>query len=104
MRKRTMLSIYSDLYYKKKIQPLVNAAMERESKSLSQVEHSACQLKHYQRIRAECWSSESSEVREEVLKIYDAEHKGDEEDNEENEEDGTDEDEDEKSLLERQQE
>lgn len=78
--------------------------MERESKSLSQVEHSACQLKHYQRIRAECWSSESSEVREEVLKIYDAEHKGDEEDSEENEEDGAEEDEDEKSLLERQQE
>ena len=99
-----MLSIYSDLYYKKKIQPLVNAAMEKESKSLSQVEHSVCQLKHYQRKRAECWYSESSEVQEEVLKIYNAEHKGDEEDHEENKEDGTDEDEDEKSLLECQQE
>jgi hypothetical protein len=101
-RKRTILVIYSDLYYKKKIQPLVNAALEREPKSLSQPEHASRQLTHYQRIRAECWASESPEVREEVLKIYDAEHNGDEE--EENEEDEAEEDEDEKSLLLRQQE
>lgn len=98
-----MLSIYSDLYFKKTIQPLVNAALEGEPSSLSKPEHASRQLKHYQRIRAECWASESPEVREEVLKIYDTEHNGDEED-EENEEDETDEDEDEKSLLVRQQE
>jgi hypothetical protein len=98
-----MLVIYSDLYYKKKIQPLVNAALETEPKSLSQPEHASRQLKHYQRIRAECWASESPEVREEVLKIYDAEHNGDEEE-EEDKEDETDEDEDQKSLLVRQQE
>jgi hypothetical protein len=98
-----MLVIYSDLYYKKKIQPLVNAALEREPKSLSQPENASRQLKHYQRIRAECWASESPEVREEVLKIYDAEHNGDEEE-EEDKEDETDEDEDQKSLLVRQQE
>ena len=98
-----MLVIYSDLYYKMKIQPLVNAALEREPKSLSQPEHASRQLKHYQRIRAECWASESPEVREEVLKIYDAEHNGDEEE-EEDKEDEPDEDEDQKSLLVRQQE
>ena len=92
-----MLVIYSDLYYKKKIQPLVNATLEREPESLSQPEYASRQLKHYQRIRAECWASESPEVQEEVLKIYDAENSGDEE--EEDEEDGTDEDEDEKGLL-----
>jgi hypothetical protein len=102
VRKRTILVIYSDLYYKMKIQPLVNAALEREPKTLSQPEHASLQLKHYQRIRAECWANESHEVREEVLKIYDAEHNGDEED-EENEDDEPDEDEDEKGLLIRQQ-
>jgi hypothetical protein len=81
-----MLVIYSDLYYRTKIQPLVNAALEREPKLLSQPEHTSCQLKHYQHIRAECWESESPEVREEVLKIYDAKHNGDEEE-EENKED-----------------
>lgn len=104
-RKRTMLGIYSDLYFKDKIQPLVNAAMEREPESLSQQDHSTCQLKHYQHIRAECWAGESPEVREEVQKIYDMEHNaiGDEEDDED-EENETVEDEDEKSLLLRQQE
>jgi hypothetical protein len=104
VRKRTILVIYSDLYFKKKIQPLVNAALEREPDSLSQPEHASRQLGHYHRIRAECWASESAEVREEVLKIYDAEHKGEEEEEEEeNEEDETGEDDDEKILLVRQQ-
>ena len=85
-----------------KIQPLVTAALESEPESLSQPEHASRQLKHYQRIRAECWANESPEVREEVLKIYDAEHNGDEEEEEEeNEDDETDEDE--KGLLIRQQ-
>jgi TATA-binding protein-associated factor Taf7 len=99
LRKRTILVIYSDLYFKKKIQPLVNAALEREPNSLSQPEHASRQLGHYHRIRAECWESESAEVREEVLKIYDGEHKGEEEEEEEEkEEDETGED-DEKTLL-----
>ena len=98
-----MLVIYSDLYYKKKLQPLVNAALKEEPEALSPQEQSSRQLKHYQRIRAECWASESSEVREEVLKIYDAEHNADE-DEEENEDDEDDEDSDEKTLLVRQQE
>jgi hypothetical protein len=101
-RKRTILVIYSDLYYKLKIQPLVNAALEREPKSLSQPEHASRQLKHYQCIRAECWANESPEIREEVLKIYDAEHNGDEEE-EEIEDDEPIEDEDKKGLLIRQQ-
>lgn len=96
--------IYSELYYKKKIQPLVNAALESEPASLSQPEHASRQLKHYQRIRTECWASESPEVREEVVKIYEAEHNGDEEEDEENDDDETDDDEDEKALLVRQQE
>lgn len=100
MRKRTILVIYSDLYFQKKIQPLVNAALEREPKSSSQTEQHSRQLKHYQRIRAECWANESHEVRDEVLKIYDSEHNDDEE---EEDEDENDEDEDEKTLLVRQQ-
>jgi hypothetical protein len=103
-RKRTMLVIYSDLYYKKRIQPLVNAALESEPTSLSHSEQASRQLKHYQRIRAECWASESPEVRDEVLRVYDAEHTVDEEEDEENEEDETEEDDDEKTLLIRQQE
>ena len=104
MRKRTILVIYSDLYYKKKIQPLVSAALETEPESLSQPERSSRRLMYYQRIHAKCWANESPEVREEVLKIYDTEHNGDEDDDDgEESEDTTDEDEDEKSLLERQQ-
>jgi hypothetical protein len=99
-----MLVIYSDLYYKKRIQPLVNAALESEPTSLSHSEQASRQLKHYQRIRAECWASESPEVRDEVLRVYDAEHTVDEEEDEENEEDETEEDDDEKTLLIRQQE
>jgi hypothetical protein len=101
-RKRSVLVIYSDLYYIEKIQPLVNAALEREPVSLSQTERHACQLKHYHRIRADCWASESRDVRDEILKIYDAEHK-DDEDEDDIEEDESDDDEDEKSLLVRQQ-
>ena len=88
----------------KKRQPLVNVALESEPMSLSQPEHASRQLKHYQCIHTECWASEPPEVQEEVLKIYNAEHNGDEEEDEENKEDGTDEDEDEKTLLVRQQE
>ena len=98
-----MLVIYSDLYYKKKIQPLVNAALENLPKSLSQPEHASHQLKHYQRIRAECWATETPDVREEVLKIYDDEHKENEEDEDE-EDDEDEDDDDEKNLLLRQQE
>ena len=103
-RKRTTLVIYSDLYFKKKIQPLVNATLESEPSSLSQPEYSSRQLKHYQCIRAECWAKESPEVQEEVLKVYDAEHTVDEEEDEENEGDDDDDDVDEKTLLIRQQE
>ena len=81
---------------------MVNAALEREPDSLTQSEHSSRQMGHYQRIRADCWASESSDIRDEVLKIYDAEHNGDEEE-EENEDDETGEDDDEKTLLVRQQ-
>ena len=103
-----MLAIYSDLYYKIKIQPLVNAALESEPEygSLTQPERASHQMLHYQRIRAECWANESPEVRAEVLKLYDAEHHDDdddEDDDDENVEDA-DGDEDEKTLLGRQQE
>ena len=82
---------------------MVNAALEREPDSLTQSEHSSRQMGHYQRIRADCWAGESSDIRDEVLKIYDAEHNGDEEEEEENEDDETGEDDDEKTLLVRQQ-
>lgn len=107
-----MLAIYSDLYYKKTIQSLVNAALESEPEysSLTQPERASRQMLHYHRIRAECWGNESPEIRAEVLKIYDAEHHNDDDEDEgdgnegDENEDDEDEDEDEKSLLERQQE
>ena len=102
-RKRSMLIIYSELYYKTKIQPLVNAAIKEEPTNLTQLELHSHQLKHYQRIRADCWVNESPEVREEVLKIYDGEHTGDD-DEEENDDEENDDEEDEKSILIRQQE
>ena len=102
-QKRSILIIYSELYYKKKIQPLVNAAMKEEPETLTQLELNTRQLRHYQRIRADCWVNESPEVREEVLKVYDAEHNGDDNE-EENDDDENEDDEDEKSLLIRQQE
>jgi hypothetical protein len=102
-----MLAIYNDLYYKKKIQPLVNAAVESEPQYglLPQSERASRQLTHYHRIRAECWANESPEVRAEILKLYDTEHNDDDEEElDDNEEGDADEDEDEKSLLGRQQE
>ena len=103
-----MLAIYNDLYYKKTIQPLVNAAVESEPQYglLSQTERASRQLTHYHRIRAECWANESPEVRAEILKLYDTEHRDDDDEEEfdDNEEGDAGEDEDEKTLLRRQQE
>jgi hypothetical protein len=106
-----MLAVYSDLYYKEKIQPLVNAALEHEPnyRSFSPSERASYQMLHYHRIRAECWADESAEVQAEILRIYDTDDTDrnlkddDEDDDEENEED-VDVDDDEKSLLIRQQE
>ena len=72
--------------------------MNEEPKTLTQLELNTCQLRHYQWICADCWVNESPEVREEVLKVYDAEHNGDD-DEEENDDDENEGDEDEKSLL-----
>ena len=76
-RKRSILIIYSELYYKKKLQALVNPAMNEEPKTLTQLELNTCQLRHYQQIHADYWVNESPEVQEEVLKVYDAEHNSD---------------------------
>ena len=97
-RKRSILIIYSELYYKIKLQALVNTAMNEEPKSLTQLELNTHQLRHYQWIRADCWINESPEVQEEVLKVYDAEHNSDD-DEEENDDDENKCNEDEKSLL-----
>ena len=72
--------------------------MNKEPKTLTQLELNTCQLRHYQWIRADCWVNESPEVQEEVLKVYDAEHNGDDNE-EENNDDENEGDEDEKSLL-----
>lgn len=77
--------------------------MDKEPKTLTQLELNTRQLRHYQQIHADCWVNESPEVREEVLKIYDAEHNGGDDD-EENDDDENEDDEDEKSLVIRQQE
>ena len=77
--------------------------MNEEPKKLTQLELNTHQLRHYQQIHANCWVNESPEVREEVLKVYDAEHNGDDNE-EENDDDENEGDEDEKILLIRQQE
>ena len=72
--------------------------MNEEQKTLTQLELNTHQLRHYQQIRDNCWVNESPEVQEEVLKVYDAEHNGDDNE-EENNDDENEGDEDEKSLL-----
>ena len=62
--------------------------MNEEPKSLTQLELNTHQLRHYQRIHANCWVNESPEVQEEVLKVYDAEHNSDD-DEEENDDNKT---------------
>ena len=72
--------------------------MNEEPKTLTQLELNTHQLRHYQWICADCWVNESPEVREEVLKVYDAEHNSDDNE-EENDDDENEGDEDEKILL-----
>ena len=116
-RKRTILEVYSDYYYKSKLQGLVN----EELKGIPQYASLPQKMKHsqrmsvYLRIRGDCWKNESDEVKAEIQKIFDEKNRvkaeTDEEDEDEidsetedNDNDNNDDDDDEKTLLQRQQE
>jgi hypothetical protein len=116
------LEVYSDRYYKPKLQVLVNQQLNDDPQyaSLSQKKQHARQLSVYLHVRADCWKNESDEIKAEIQKIFDEKHglkadEGDEEnadgnesetkeDNEDNDDasDGDDDD-DERTLIQRQQ-
>jgi hypothetical protein len=118
-RRHSIIEVYSDRYYKSKLQNLVNEELKDDSDyaSLSQQKQKAFQFSVYLRIRADCWKNESDEVKAEIQNIFDEEHGVKDEQDDENA-DGTDskededndndfsddDDDDEKSLLQRQQE
>jgi hypothetical protein len=115
-RKRTILEVYSDRYYKSNFQDLVNQELKDDPHyaSLPQKKKRAHQLSVYKRIRADCWEKESDEVKAEIQDVFDEENgvKAEEENTDgngsetkEEDEDNDDEDnDDEKTLLRHQQE
>jgi hypothetical protein len=116
-RRHSIIEVYSDRYYKSKLQNLVNEELKDDSDyaSLSQQKKKAYQFSVYLRIRADCWKNESDEVKAEIQNIFDEEHGvKDEQDDEKTDGTGSDEedkdkdedfsDDDEKSLLQHQQE
>jgi hypothetical protein len=104
-RRRTVLEVYSDLYYDSKLRNLVRNEFEQDPlhASLSQGERSARQMAVYRKIRAESWATESDEVKAEVQQVYDQGHQ-DEADSSDEEGEEDDDEADEKTLLQRQQE
>jgi hypothetical protein len=119
-RKHTILEVYSDRYYKVKLQGLVNQELKDDPQYalLSQKKKHAHQLSVYRRIRADCWKNESDEVKDEIQEIFDKKHgvKAEDEDadgnkseevdgdGDDDDDDDNDDDDDEKALLRKQQE
>lgn len=103
-RRHTLLEIYSDNYYKSKLQSLVNDELKDDPQyaSLPKKKQHAHQLSVYLRIRADCWKNESDEVKTEIQKLFDEEHtkgKCDEENQSEAEDDDSNNDEDDEMTL-----
>lgn len=108
-RKHTALEIYSDRYYKSKLQGLVNEELkdDPEFASLPSKKKHAYQFSAYLRIRAECWKNESDEVKAEIQDVLDEEHEENVDGNESETKEDKDEDfnvDDEKVLVQHQQE
>jgi hypothetical protein len=107
-RKRNILEVYSDNYYKSKLQALVNEELDDDPQyaALPRNKRHAHQLSVYLRIRANCWKNESDEVKAEIQEIFDNQRDEDEENESESDDNGggDEKDDDEKSLLQRQQE
>ena len=115
-RKRTILEIYSELYYDSKLRSIVKEELDSDLSysSLTQNERSARQMTAYRKIRAEAYATESDDVKAEIQKIYDQEHHDkddpshEEEEEEEDDDDNNDNDDNgrtnEKDLLQRQEE
>ena len=113
--KHTILKVYSDHYYKSKIQGLVNEELKNDAEfaSLSQKKHHAYQLSVYQCIHANCWKNESDEVKDEIQNIFNEKHRLKDKENsgrnetetkDDNEDESNDNNNDEKTLLGHQQE
>jgi hypothetical protein len=109
-RKHTILEVYSDQYFKSKLQGLVNEELKNdlEFASLSPKKRPSYQLSVYRRIRADCWNNESDEVKAEIQNIFDEEHRVKDEENADGSDtetkDDDDDDDEEKILLGHQQE
>jgi hypothetical protein len=82
-RKHTILEVYSDRYYKSKLQGLVNEELKNDPEfaSLAKKKQPAYQLSVYRRIRADCWKDESDDVKAEIQNIFDEEHRVKDEEN-----------------------
>lgn len=77
IRRRSLLQIYSDLYYTAKLQGLLSAEVKSHPNyvTMSTSERGALQLNTYRKIRSTSWEAESQEVKAEVMEIYEAEQK-----------------------------
>lgn len=109
-----MIEIYSDHYYKSKLQGLVNEELKdnEEFASLPPKKQQAHQFSVYLRTRAECWKNESDVVKAEIRNFFHEENgvKADQDDEEnvdgndsESKDSDDDNDDDEKTLLQHQQ-
>ena len=80
-QKHMILEIYSNHYYKSKIQGLVNDELDNDLqyKSLPRTKKVSLQLSVYRCIHADCWENESDEVRAEIMKIFNENHAKDDE-------------------------
>jgi uncharacterized membrane protein YukC len=115
-----ILEVYSDRYYKSKLQGLVNQELRDDPQYtlLSQKKKHAHQLSVYRHIRGDCWKNESDEVKAEIQEIFDKKHgvKAEDEnadgnkseevdgDGDDDDDDDNDDDDNEKALLRKQQE
>jgi hypothetical protein len=111
-RKNMILELYSDTYYKTKLQGLVSEELKNDPNfaTLSLKMQRAQQLSVYRRIRAESWENESDEVKAEIQILFDEKNQenadGSESETKDDDNNGgfNDDDDDEKILLGRQQE
>lgn len=115
-RRRTLLEIYSNLHYKTKLRVLVAQELKDTTPATPETkkQHAARKMAVYQRLRAQHWQQESSDVQAEVQKIYDdqedsdrddssSDRDEDDEDSDDSDDDDDDEETSEKKLLGRQQ-
>src|ERR1700733_16175875 len=102
-RRRTLLEIYSNLHYKTKLRVLVAQELKDTTPATQETkkQHAARKMAIYQRLRAQQWEQESSDVQAEVQKIYDDQEDSDNDRNsdrsDEDDSDDSDDDDDEET-------